>query len=59
VVLALAIQVNSQAVYDNDTRQPMYPVDVKRKILIELKATNKGEVYADNKVDVELYEVTQ
>jgi len=50
------IQIQNQAVYDNDTRQPMYPVDVKRKILIELQAQNKGEVYTDNKVDVKLYE---
>ncbi|KAI6189808.1 hypothetical protein M3Y97_00048700 [Aphelenchoides bicaudatus] len=52
----LPIQILSQNVYDNDTGKPMYPVDVKRKILIQLDAQNNGKVYADNKVDVDLAE---
>lgn len=34
----------------------MYPVDVKKKLLIKLNAQNSGDVYADNKVDVDLHE---
>jgi hypothetical protein len=51
-----AIQVIDEEVYDNDTLKPMYPIDVTKKILIELKSQNNGDVYQDNKVDVDLAE---
>lgn len=54
--LAYAIQVLSEEIYDNTTGQPMYPVDFKKKILIELISQNNGDVYDDNKADVEIAE---
>lgn len=40
---SLPIQVSAAVVLDAQTQQPMYPVDVKKALIIKLKAFNKGD----------------
>ncbi|KAH7701797.1 Protein C17F4.7 [Aphelenchoides avenae] len=45
-----AIQLVTARILDAATNKTVYPVDVRKKLILELNAINKGVAYSDNRV---------
>jgi hypothetical protein len=51
-----SIQILGSKILNAQTNASMYPIDVRKDIIIDLNATNNGIIYNDNKVNVQLKE---
>lgn len=52
ILLDEAIQIVATRILDAATNKTMYPINVQKKLILDLNAVNKGVAYTDNKVKV-------